>query len=208
MSQTELTLFHFQRCPFCEKVRRALRFFNCGYESREIDPGDRSEVLRVSGQESVPLVVDGDTTLAGSTRIIEYLDERFAGTEHLIPAEGRRRSAAYLMDRYAERAWGTLTARALKKRDRDGRPLDAEGVDSLQRKIDSETGILDEYFRYHRFAAGDEGLSLGDISVSAFLSRILALSDFTIPGRFEALYNWYDRVDARMARDSGQPAER
>lgn len=154
------------------------------------------------------MLVRGDETLTGSTRIIEYLDENIPGTNRLIPSEGEIRSTGYLMDRYAERAWGTLTARALKKKDRDGHPLDAEGVDSLQQKIDGEAGILDAYFRYHRFAASSESVSLGDLSVSAFLSRILELSDFSIPDRFENLHEWYDRVNTSLDIDSRQPAER
>ena len=206
MSTDVIVLYHFQRCPYCEKVRRAFRFFNLRYESREIDPTDRAEVQRVSGQESVPLILDGATVLHGSTRIIEYLDREYGGADHLIPVDGWESSASYLMDRYAESVWGKLTSRALKQKGKHGRPLDKSGVASLQQKINGESALLDNYFRFHRFAAGDS-LSLGDLSLSAFLSRIQEFSDFTIHTQFEYLLEWYDRVNKRLIREEKQPSK-
>ena len=50
-----LKLYHFEACPYCEKVRGTLRRMDLRYESVEIDPSDRAAVKAVSGQELTPL---------------------------------------------------------------------------------------------------------------------------------------------------------
>ncbi|MEJ2049741.1 MAG: glutathione S-transferase domain-containing protein [Calditrichota bacterium] len=111
-----------------------------------------------------------------------------------------------MLDSYAEGVWGKLTSRALKKKDKQGNSLDEAGKKSLQAKIDEEAGLLDDYFRYHRFAAGDSP-SLGDLSLSAFLSRIQEISDFWIDSRYEYLLEWCSRIDKRLHHDMEQPSE-
>lgn len=68
-----LRLYHFEACPYCEKVRRVLRELGLQYESLEIDPKDRSPVEEVSGQPLVPVLVDGERVVVDSTRIVEHL---------------------------------------------------------------------------------------------------------------------------------------
>jgi glutathione S-transferase len=74
----KIELYHFKGCPYCEKVRRALGDHGLDWVSHEIDPADRSEVKRISGQRLVPVIVDGDTVVNDSTEIIRYLDKHYS----------------------------------------------------------------------------------------------------------------------------------
>lgn len=71
-----LELFHFRGCVYCDRVRRVLDGLGMTWKSIEIDPWDRREVERISGQRLVPVLRDGDRVVADSRRIIAYLQER------------------------------------------------------------------------------------------------------------------------------------
>jgi len=81
------------RLPFSTNVERvalALAHKGIAVTSVEIDPGDRSEVERVSGQLLVPVLEDDGRVVADSTAILEYLEERYPQPP-LYPREPARR---------------------------------------------------------------------------------------------------------------------
>ncbi|PSP55564.1 NrdH-redoxin, partial [Halobacteriales archaeon QS_1_67_19] len=69
-------------CPYCETVHEALEEHGVEYETRWVDPlhSERNEVKRVSGQRSVPVLIDGDrgVTMAESDNIVEYVERSLA----------------------------------------------------------------------------------------------------------------------------------
>lgn len=193
-----IELYHFERCPFCEKSRRAFRALGIEYQSRLIDPDNRSEVIAISGSKSVPMIVHGDTIMNESTDIIEYLDSHFSPDIHLIPENRSQRGHARIFDKFAEKVWGSLTSYAMKEVNRDGEKLDEAGKASLQKKINAEAGYLNDFFHERLFVLG-ESLSLGDLSISAFLSRILECSDFEIDTEYSDLWVWFERVEEHLS---------
>ncbi|MAF99411.1 MAG: glutaredoxin [Nanoarchaeota archaeon] len=74
-----ITLYQFEHCPYCQKVRVALDKKNLEYETVEV-PNDRfdpvrKELLEKSGVPTVP-VIDIDGKFIGeSADIIEYIEE-------------------------------------------------------------------------------------------------------------------------------------
>ncbi len=70
----------------------------------DVDPNDRSEVVRVSGQELVPVLVDGDRILTDSPVILEYLEERFPDPP-LYPADPARRAELRTFVDWFNRVW-------------------------------------------------------------------------------------------------------
>jgi len=68
------------RIPFSTNVERvalALAQKGVDLEWIDVDPADRSPVREISGQDFVPVLVDGDLVLHDSPRILEHLEERF-----------------------------------------------------------------------------------------------------------------------------------
>ena len=59
------------------KVRVALGFKQIPYEFRTIDPAQRGEIVRLSGQRLTPLMQHGDRVLFDSAAILRYVEANF-----------------------------------------------------------------------------------------------------------------------------------
>lgn len=73
----ELQLYTKEMCPFCQKVVRFINKHNIDVTFRDIkkDPEAQEELLRIGGQDMVPmLLVDGEP-MYESSDIIRYLKE-------------------------------------------------------------------------------------------------------------------------------------
>jgi Glutaredoxin and related proteins len=81
MSQSAITLYRLQACPFCERVVRKLDEYNIAYRSRFVEAlhSKRDAVKRVTGSRTVPAIVDGNTgvTMSESGNIVEYLERTY-----------------------------------------------------------------------------------------------------------------------------------
>ena len=81
MSDTDITLYRLQACPFCERVVRVLDAYDLEYRSRFVEPmhGDRDVVKRLTGKRTVPAIVDESTgvTMSESGNIVEYLERTY-----------------------------------------------------------------------------------------------------------------------------------
>jgi len=80
-SDSQITLYRLQACPFCERVVRVLDDLDLSYQSRFVEPmhADRDVVKRVSGKRSVPAIVDENTgvKMSESANIVEYLTKTY-----------------------------------------------------------------------------------------------------------------------------------
>ena len=88
-----ITLLQLERCPWCAAARQGLANVDQDYQVVEV-PRDRDErhlVRALSGQPLVPVIVDGDTVVWDSRRIVRYLYETYGGSD-------RSRSASELPD--------------------------------------------------------------------------------------------------------------
>lgn len=79
----DLELYELSGCPYCRKVRQKLEELGLTYESHSVprSHADRTEVEAISGQTSVPVLVDNEHGIEGmaeSDEIIAYLEETYA----------------------------------------------------------------------------------------------------------------------------------
>jgi glutathione S-transferase len=81
----DLTLYQYQTCPFCIKVRQEMRALSLNIEKRDAQqPGaNRDELVRGGGQAKVPCLKITDQAgnsqwLYESGKIMDYLRGRFA----------------------------------------------------------------------------------------------------------------------------------
>lgn len=58
MKEKRTLLFRLEGCPYCKKAESALDEASVAYEKIEIDRNDRSVVQLLSGQPSVPILVE------------------------------------------------------------------------------------------------------------------------------------------------------
>jgi uncharacterized protein (DUF302 family)/glutaredoxin len=74
-----LVLYQLENCPYCQIVRKKLNLLNQPVliVPVEANGNDRTELIDLSGQQKVPVLVDRDKVIAGSDNIIDYLEETF-----------------------------------------------------------------------------------------------------------------------------------
>jgi glutathione S-transferase len=74
-----LKLYNAEWCWYCRRVRDKLDELGLNYEVIEVPVrhSQRTEVLEVSGQTSVPVLVDGDKVIDDDDIIIPYLETTY-----------------------------------------------------------------------------------------------------------------------------------
>ena len=77
-----ITLYQLEGCPYCEKVADRLDTLDIPYDTiwTEGLHSKRNEVMRVSGQRKVPVLVDDEqgVIMPESENILEYIDRTLA----------------------------------------------------------------------------------------------------------------------------------
>ena len=205
MAPYPLRLYRFPFSTNVERVALALAHKGLEVESVWIDPADRSEVVRISGQELVPVLVDGRQVVTDSTAILEHLDERFP-KRPLYPANPARRAELRLFVDWFNQVWKrppNLIVEEETKIEPD-RPRIAE----LEGLIAGALPIFEELLAGRDFLFGHE-LSAADVAAFPFLKYALVWEEGDpdrfhevlrdtqrLDGRFPGLERWIRRIDA------------
>jgi glutaredoxin len=86
-----LTLYQSEWCEYCHRVRQALTELGLAYMAVNVaaDHTARADVIAVSGQDTVPMLQDGDKVFTGSDAIVEYLQATYP-----VPADAEDHAAA------------------------------------------------------------------------------------------------------------------
>jgi len=94
-------LYQLVLSPYCTKVRWGLEWKRLAYDAVEIDPFTRKEPRSASGQGKVPVLEDGGTVIADSTRILAYLEEAYPDRS-LIPRQPAARASVLALEDWAD----------------------------------------------------------------------------------------------------------
>jgi glutathione S-transferase len=197
------------RAPFSTNVERvalALAHKGLQVESVVISYEDRSPVIAVSGQELVPVLVDGDEVIPDSVRILRHLETRWPDPP-LFPREpARRAELAVFLDWFNE-VWKldpNTIEEELERDDPDEEKV-APHAARMRASLDRFEAMLDG--RDHLF--GDD-FSAADCAAFPFLKygklrdpdddelfhRIL-MDNLRLEGNHPRLSAWIDRVNER-----------
>lgn len=196
------------RIPFSTNVERvalALAHKGVDVEWIDVDPADRSEVERVSGQRLVPVLVDGELVLADSTRILRHLEERHPDRP-LWPADPARRAEADVFVDWFNRVWKRPPNEIEAERQRsdaDGRRIDTlgretrESLDLFEALLAGREYLLGDFsvadcvaFPFLRYAVDDDPDD--DEPFHEILREFLVLED-----RHAGVRAWIERVELR-----------
>jgi glutathione S-transferase len=105
-----MRLFQIPFSHNCVKVRHVLDLKGLRYETVDINPLWRPDVLRASGQVLVPALIDGDRALSDSTPILLYLEEAYPDLQ-LLPQNGPERAECLVLMDWADATFMALTRR-------------------------------------------------------------------------------------------------
>ena len=192
-----LTLYHLEKCVDCEKARLALDVIGATWNGRPVDPDDRSEVETISGQTTVPVLVDDATVVVDGNRILEYLASR-EGT-NLIPESRRAHALTRVLVDHADRAIAPLVSGLRRGTTRDGRPLTDDDLAVLRVRLDGELDVLDGVLEGRAFLFGDRP-TIADLAHHAYLNRLAWSTDWEVPESLPRVRGWYARVNVAAGR--------
>jgi len=186
------TLYHIERCPYCEKVRLALALEKVDYDSVVVEPGDRSEVERVSGQPEVPVLVEEDGhVLLESNRILQRFVD--APGSNLVPPSRRDQALTWVLVDRADAILAPICTRLRRRTEPDGRPLSDADLQVLRHRLRDELAVMEGILERGPFLLGERP-TVADVAAHAFLNRLPRgeRDSFTVDQpRVSA---WFDRV--------------
>ena len=200
-----LRLYRFPFSTNVERVALALAHKQVEAESVWVDPADRSEVMRVSGQELVPVLVDGDRVIADSTAILEHLEERFPEPP-LYPSDPATCAELRIFVDWFNRVWKRAPNEIVAEEAKADRDLDR--IAALEAELAGSLTRFEALLTGRDFLLGDE-LSAADVAAFPFLKYALlwdvgdpdrfheVLRDtLSLDGRYPRLEAWIRRLDA------------
>jgi glutathione S-transferase len=152
------------------KVRMALEHKGIPYEFRAIEPGDRDELVEVSGQFLTPVMMDGDVVLFDSGAILRYLDANYRDTPKLY---GKSHSEQWEIEDWERFGRGPLAEPMMslvhtRVRGEEVTPALQEGAAA---NFQAAVVKLEERLEGREWLVGGE-LSAADITCAAVLYRI------------------------------------
>lgn len=195
------------RIPFSTNVERialALAHKGIAIEYVDVDPDDRSPVVGISGQDRVPVLVDGDRVVSDSPVILEYLEERFPDRS-LYPADESRRAELRIFVEWFNRVW-KLPPNLIYLEETKPEP-DRPRIVELERQIGAALPLFEALLAGRSHLFGDE-LTIADVTAFPFLKYAVVWEEgdehrfheilrdaMPLGGRYPRLEAWIQRMD-------------
>ncbi len=174
------------------KVRVALGFKEIPYTFHTIDPADREEILRLSGQRLTPILVHGDRVLFDSAAILRYLEANFRGRLPLFGTSHAEHWAIEDLELFARHTLSAPMMEIVHHRVSGGTVDDAmqarcatafmEAADTLMGKLAGRPWLI------------GGSMSAADVTASAVIYRIRQSKLFDLPSGIEGIREWENRV--------------
>jgi glutathione S-transferase len=188
--------------PFVRKVRCVLTEKQVAYELVATNPFDKSsEFLRRSPLGRIPALEDEQgRSLADSTVIAEYLEERFP-TPALFPRDPYDRARVRWFDEYADGGMApSLTAKVFFQRVISAKLIkggcDEAVVQSALKELPTFLGYLEGELDGHQYLVA-ETFTLADVSVACQLVNLRHAGVTIDATQHPTLAAWFERVVAR-----------
>jgi maleylacetoacetate isomerase len=197
------------RAPFSTNVERvALAIAHKGLvvESVVIPYEDRSPVVEVSGQELVPVLVDGDEVIPDSTRILRHLESKWPDPP-LFPRDPARRAELDVFLDWFNEVW-KLAPNAIEEELERDQP-DHARVDQLSARMRASLDRFEQMLKGRDYLFAED-FSAADCAAFPFLKyarlrdpaddelfhRILE-DHLQLDGGHPRLSGWIHRVNRR-----------
>ncbi len=221
-----LTLYQFEACPFCWKVKAALDYKGLDYELVEVNPLNKKELSFSPEYRKVPILVTDEHQINGSTEILEFLDKEFPerpvfdGTpeekqwfdwanDTLVPALppviyatfGKALAAFGYITKVGQFSW--LQKRLI-------RYSGALAMTIIAKKGAKKRGIKNPVLHFETQIAqwgralgedeflGGERPNAADLTVYGYLKAIQTLPAFRYVSRHPRVYSWFKAVGASL----------
>ena len=176
------------------KVRVALGFKEISHEFRTIDPRDRAEVQRLSGQHLTPVMVHGGRVLFDSAAILRYLEANFPDRPQLFGSSHREQWAIEDMELFARLTLAGPMMEIVHHRVYGGTIDDAMQARCADAFAGAAATLVDT-LEEREWLVGD-AMTAADVTAGPVVYRVLHSKMFALPERSERVRGWVDRVMA------------
>jgi len=191
-----------------ERVTLALAYKGISVESVEVPYEDRSEVVRVSGQELVPVIQDGPRVVIDSMAIVRYLEDSYPDTPRLYPSDPARRAEVDIFIEWFNRVWKRAPNAITQELEKPEGQHDAVAIARWEAEMRASLDLFEAMLTGRDHLMGEFGAA--DVAAFPFvkyavipefsdrylfhtvLSRYLKIGD-----RYSRLAAWIGRVDRR-----------
>jgi len=102
----DITLYHFELCPYCNKVVAGLDLKGLAYTKVPVNPVSKKELPKLPDMalRKVPVIdIDGEIVI-DSTTILKYLDEHFPNAIRFLPEDPALRAKTEEIDTWVDDA--------------------------------------------------------------------------------------------------------
>jgi glutathione S-transferase len=202
-----LTLYRIPFSTNVERIAMALAYKGVDVEWVDVDPDDRSPVVAVSGQELVPVLVDGDLVLHDSPRILEHLERRFPEPP-LFPADTARGEELRSFLDWFNQVWKRPPNMIAAEEEKPA--PDRELIAELEGRIGASLDRFEALLAGRDYLFGDQ-LTAADVTAFPFLKYALLWTDGD-PDRFHEILretmplgDRYPRLEAWIRRMDDLP---
>ena len=176
------------------KVRVTLGFKEIPYEFKPIDPADRSEIVRLSGQHLTPVMVHGDRVLFDSAAILRYLEANFPDRPPLFGSTRDEQWAIEDLELFARTALAGPMMELVHHRVSGGRVDDALQARCARAFKEAAETLIDRLAE-REWLVGDR-MSAADVTAAAVIYRTGQSELFGLPAGVKSIRGWVDRVMA------------
>jgi glutathione S-transferase len=150
-----------------ERVTLALAHKGLSAETIQVPSDDRTEVRRVSGQDLVPVLVDGERVVFDSMEIVRYLEDRFPGRPSLYPADPARKAECLLFIDWFNRVWKRPPNEMAEEMEKKEGKSDPERVARLGRAMQGYLDLFEQILTGREYLLGE--YSAADMAAFPFL---------------------------------------
>jgi glutathione S-transferase len=191
-----------------ERVELALAHKGLAVEHIQVPYDDRKEVRRVSGQDLVPVLIDGDKVLFESMDIVRYLEGRYADRPRLYPQDPARTGEVLLFIDWFNRVWKRPPNEITDEMEKPAGTVDQARIAKLGKTMQGYLDLFEQILTGREYLMGE--FSAADIAAFPFLKYATihpandpylfhkVLMDYQKPGGSHAnLVAWIARVDKR-----------
>lgn len=154
-----LTLYFHPMSTYCMKALIALYENDTPFEPRIIHlekPEERAELAALWPFVKFPVLKDGNTVVAESSIVLEYLDEQYPGKTKLIPANAARAREARFVERIYDLYVNTCVGKFTNDKFRPADKKDPLGVADAMRQIEIAYDLVEKDMATRTWAMGDD----------------------------------------------------
>jgi len=192
-----------------ERVALALAHKGLPVESVEVPYEDRSEVVRVSGQELVPVIQDGPRVVIDSMVIVRYLEDAYPDAPRLYPEDPARRAEVDVFVDWFNRVWKRAPNAITSELEKPEGQHDAVSIAKWEAEMRSSLDLFESMLNGREHLMGDFGAA--DVAAFPFV-KYAVIPEFadrylfhTVLSRYLKIGEHYPRLAAWIARVDRRP---